>query len=137
MKDEQFITTVEKMVTEDPRFSPEAYEFISDAVIYTTEQLLRNGNKKRHISGKELLEGIKEFAMSEYGPIAKNVLENWGIKDSISIGHIVFNMVDNQLLGRSEEDTIEDFKGGFDFESAFSTPLTPSKKKVAAPIIDK
>lgn len=136
MKDEQFIITVEKIVTEDPRFSPEAYEFISDAVLFTTEQLLRNGNKKRHISGKELLEGIKDFAISEFGPLANEVLVNWGIKDSISIGHIVFNMVDNQLLGSSEEDTIDDFKDGFDFESTFSTPFTPSRKKLKPPIID-
>ena len=137
MKDEQFITTVEKIVTDDPRFLSEAYEFISDAVIYTTEQLQKTGKKKRHISGKELLEGIKDFAISEYGPIAKEVLESWGIKDTMSIGYIVFNMVDNQLLGSSKEDTIEDFKDGFDFESAFSIPFSPEMKTDSVPVIDE
>jgi len=55
----------------------------------------------------------------------------------MSIGHIVFNMVDNKLLGSSEEDTIEDFKDGFDFESAFSTPFSPEKKAGNVPVIDE
>ncbi len=139
MKDEQFITTVEKIITNDPRFSHEAYEFISDAVIFTTRKLKKNGRTKRHISGKELLEGIKDFAISEYGPLAQEVLESWGISSTISIGHIVFNMVNNQLLGSNKEDKIEDFKDGFDFDSAFTTPFTPAKKKKSAhsvPAID-
>ena len=137
MRDKQFATAIEKIVTADPRFSPEAYEFISDAVLYTTAQFHKNGEKKRHISGQELLEGIREYAISEFGPLAGDVLQDWGIHNSMGIGHIVFNMVDNQLLGRSEEDSIDDFKNGFDFNAAFSTPFIPKKSKESeVPAID-
>ncbi len=139
MKNEGFTTTVEQIVTDDPRFSPDAYEFINDAVIYTTQKLQQDRNKKHHISGKELLEGIKEFAIMEYGPLTQEVLESWGISDTMSIGHIVFNMVDNQLLGSTKEDSIEDFKNGFSFESAFTSPFAPVKKEKsdsAVPAID-
>jgi uncharacterized repeat protein (TIGR04138 family) len=137
MKDEQFITTVEKIITDDPRFTEEAYEFISDAVIYTTMQIQNAGDKKRHISGQELLEGIKDFAIDQFGPLAQEVLASWGIKDTISIGHIVFNMVDHQLLGSTEEDSINDFKNGFDFTSAFTNPFLPKKgQSKDIPVID-
>ncbi len=137
MRDEQFTTTVEKIITRDPRFSEEAYEFISDAVIYTTHQIEEHGEKKRHITGQELLEGIKDFAITQFGPMAKDVLENWGIHDSLSIGHIVFNMVDHQLLGSTEDDSIDDFKNGFNFQTEFSSSFIPdSKQKIDIPVID-
>jgi len=137
MRDEQFITTIEQIITDDPRFSEEAYEFISDAVIYTTQKIQEDGDPKRHISGQELLEGIKNFAIEQFGPLAQNVLESWGITDSISIGHIVFNMVDHQLLGSTEDDSIDDFKNGFDFSTAFTSPFVPAaQKQTTPPVID-
>jgi uncharacterized repeat protein (TIGR04138 family) len=137
MRDEQFITTVEKIITDDPRFAEEAYEFISDAVIYTTRKIEKKDNTKRHISGQELLEGIKDFAISQFGPLTQDVLESWGITDTISIGHIVFNMVDHKLLGSTEDDSIDDFKNGFDFTSAFTSPFLPAEtKKTPTTIID-
>jgi len=137
MKDEQFITTVEKIINNDPRFSEEAYEFISDAVIYTTQRIEKKANTTRHISGQELLEGIKHFAISQFGPLTQEVLATWGITDTISIGHIVFNMVDHHLLGSTEEDSIDDFKNGFDFNTAFTAPFTPDEtKKTTPPVID-
>ena len=137
MRDEQFLTTVEKIITRDSRFREEAYEFISDAVLYTTQTIEEGEESKRHITGQELLEGIKDFAISQFGPMAKNVLESWGVCDSLSIGHIVFNMVDHQLLGSTKDDSIDDFKNGFDFETAFSAEFIPaSPKKTLIPTID-
>ncbi len=137
MRDEQFITTVEKIITRDSRFSEEAYEFISNAVIYTTRQVEGEEDSKRHISGQELLEGIKDFAISQFGPMAKDVLESWGVCDSLSIGYIVFNMVDHQLLGSTKDDSIDDFKNGFDFQTTFTSSFIPkSKKKIEVPTID-
>ena len=137
MRDAQFLTTVEKIITRDSRFSEEAYEFISDAVLYTTRKIEEGEESKRHITGQELLEGIKDFAISQFGPMAKDVLESWGVCDSLSIGHIVFNMVDHQLLGSTQDDSIDDFKNGFDFETSFSAAFIPaSLKKTQIPTID-
>ena len=104
MKDEKFTATVEKIVTRDPRYASEAYAFISDAVLYTTRKMESNSHpRKHHITGRELLDGIKEFAMQQFGPIASAVLRYWGLNDSMAIGHVVFNMVNNQLLGKSQK----------------------------------
>ena len=138
MRDDKFTTTVEAIVDRDPRFDPEAYAFISDAVLYTTRKM-ESGSRtsKRHISGRELLDGIKEFAMQQFGPIAPEVLRHWGMNDSMAIGHVVFNMVNNQLLGKTREDTIEDFRNGFDFDMEFAKPFLPhDESKSPIPVID-
>ena len=142
MKDDRFTETVEKIVTEDPRFAPDAYAFISDAVLYTMQKFNDEKRATHHISGQELLEGIREFAINEFGPMAGEVFKSWGVKDSLCIGYIVFNMVDKQLLGRSDEDSIDDFRDGFDFATAFTEPFLPAApdlfdKQEELPVIDE
>lgn len=138
MRDEKFTATVDRIVDQDPRYAAEAYAFISDAVLYTTKKLEAESHpQKRHITGKELLEGIKEFAMQQFGPIAPEVLRHWGLNDTMAIGHVVFNMVNNHLLGKSQEDTIDDFRNGFDFDMEFSKPFLPEDTPMAPiPVID-
>jgi len=80
---------------------------------------LRKLEKPRHISGRELLEGIKKLAEEEFGPMAKIVFEHWGIKNTEDFGHIVFNLVEAGIMSKTEEDSIEDFKDVFDFTKEF------------------
>ena len=134
MKQQEFAKAVEEIVQADPRFSPEAYEFISDAVAYTARKLGKAGRtRNRHITGQELLAGIREHALQQFGPLTLDVLRDWGIHDSLCIGHIVFNMVDSQLLGKSDQDSLKDFARGFDFVEAFSRPFTPERERVPTP----
>jgi uncharacterized repeat protein (TIGR04138 family) len=84
--------------------------------------------KPRHVSGQELLAGIREFALAEFGPMAKTVLNSWGITRTEDFGEIVFNMVEIGLLGRTDKDSREDFANGYDFEEAFRKPFLPSGK---------
>lgn len=138
MRDKKFIETVEEIVKTDPRYTTEAYEFVSEAVVYTAQKLERNPHStNRHISGHELLDGIRQYAIEQFGPMAGEILKSWGINDSISIGNIVFNMVNKKLLGANSNDSINDFKEGFDFEEAFSKPFRPDKgkKELEPPLI--
>ena len=82
-----------------------------------------------HLTGQQLLEGIRLFALDQYGPMARSVLEHWGIKNCRDFGNIVFNLVECQVLGKTEEDCPEDFDGGYDFKTAFDMPYEPSKKR--------
>jgi uncharacterized repeat protein (TIGR04138 family) len=115
----------------DDRFSEEAYIFVREALDYTVRKL----EKPRHVSGRELLEGIREYTLSEFGPVAKRVLSEWGITECIDFGHIVFNLVNEGLLGKTDEDSIEDFMGGYDFSEAFTQPFRP-KEPVACKLGD-
>lgn len=135
MKTKSFQETIGKIIKNDPRYTPEAYEFMSNAVAFTAHKLKRLSKVNRHITGKELLEGVKDYALQEFGPMSGEILKSWGLKDSLSIGHVVFNMVDNKLLGKNDRDSIEDFKDGFDFDETFLKPFQPREKKKDHPVI--
>jgi len=114
---------LEPILTRDPRYTVEAYLFVRDALDHSARQL----EKPRHISGQELLEGIREYALKEFGPVTKRVLSEWGINECIDFGHIVFNLVNEGLLGKTADDAIEDFANGYDFAEAFLQPFRPSE----------
>ena len=104
-----------KVLDRDKRYDPESYSFVMAALDFTAKKLGKTG----HITGQELLEGIKEYALGQFGPMARNVLEHWGIKTTNDFGEIVFNMIDAGILGKTEQDSKEDFNNGFDFKAAF------------------
>jgi uncharacterized repeat protein (TIGR04138 family) len=113
---------LEPILRHDPRYTAEAYFFIRDALDHTVRQL----ETPRHISGRELLDGIRKYALDEYGPVAKRVLSEWGIGECIDFGNIVFNLVNEGLLGKTDSDSIDDFANGYDFAEAFLHPFRPS-----------
>lgn len=114
-RDNDFGDRVDEVVKKDPRYKPQSYAFVMGALDYT----LRKLEKPRHITGRELLQGIKELAKEEFGPTAKLVLEHWGIKNTEDFGNIVFNLVEAGIMSKTEEDKIEDFKEVFDFTEEF------------------
>jgi uncharacterized repeat protein (TIGR04138 family) len=88
--------------------------------------------KVRHVTGQELLAGIRSYALDQYGPMTLTVLGEWGVRRCEDFGEIVFNMVENHLLAKTKKDSREDFKGGYDFEEAFRRPYLPEGRKEAA-----
>lgn len=105
----------------DPRYTAEAYEFVRAGLEFTVRRL----KKPRHVSGRELLEGLRGFALGEFGPMAKTTLAAWGITCTEDVGEIVFNLVESGLLGKTDEDSRADFAGGYDFDRAFREPFLP------------
>ena len=103
----------------DERYTEEAYLFVREGLDHTVRKL----DKPRHVSGQELLEGMREYALSQFGPVTKRVLSEWGINECVDFGNIVFNLVNHGLLGKTDEDSIEDFMGGYDFNEAFIQPF--------------
>jgi len=134
MKD-NFRETILQIVAEDLRYHAEAYEFISEAINYTAENLGKRASQNRHINGKQLLEGIADYAIMQFGPMASHVLRDWGITTSTDIGNVVFNMVNRQLLRASDNDSIKDFENGLDFDEVFNKPFTPKEEKRFSPTI--
>jgi len=114
---------LENIVLEDNRYSVDAYHFVREGLDFTVKSL----RSPRHVNGGELLNGIREFALEEYGPMAKRVLAEWGITCCTDIGCIVFNLVNVGLLGKTEDDSLEDFEKGYDFNDAFLQPYRPVK----------
>ena len=128
--DANFKKSINRIVDTDPRYAADAYEFISTAVNYTAHKLKKLKEKDkpdRHVSAKELLDGIAEYALREFGPMASEVMKNWGITDAKSIGNVVYNMIDEKLLKASDEDCLEDFSIEYDFDDALRKPFTREK----------
>lgn len=110
------------ILAEDSRFRQDAYLFVGEAVAFTMAELSQKG-QTRHISGGELLEGIRKYALEQFGPLTLDVLQDWGVNSCADFGDIVFHMVEHNLLGASEEDSQEDFRPGYDFREAFLQPF--------------
>ncbi|HRT28574.1 MAG TPA: hypothetical protein P5527_02165 [Kiritimatiellia bacterium] len=121
-----FQETVRDICKKDTRYHPDAYEFIVEALDVTVKKLNRcQSGHPRHVTGQELLEGIKEFALDEFGPLAFTVFSEWGIHTTEDFGEIVFNLVDAGRLGKTESDSRDDFKRVYDFNDVFVKPYEP------------
>ena len=100
----------------DPRYRPEAYQFLFEALDVTIQ--LRGG-VRRHVSGPEIMEGVRRLALEQFGYLARSVFQHWGVTRTDDFGEIVFNLIKADLLQKTADDRKEDFFGLFDFAEAF------------------
>jgi uncharacterized repeat protein (TIGR04138 family) len=123
---------IEQLTRTDPRYPKDAYHFVREALDFTIKQHKKKtaaGNREHHICGKDLLEGIRVFALKEYGPLTHTVLNYWNLKRSEDIGEVVYNLVSIRVLKTSDTDSKDDFNRGYDFKEAFIHPFEPSHSK--------
>ena len=123
-----FAEALDSVVANDPRYQREGYIFLRDALDFTTKQQKKvKGVTVRHVSGPELLDGIRRYALKEFGPMVMTVFDNWGIQSCEDIGNMVFNLIGAGVFGKTEEDSIKDFKNVYDFKEVFVKPFAPEK----------
>jgi uncharacterized repeat protein (TIGR04138 family) len=119
-----------KLLEEDPRFPIEAYQFVRDALGYAQKHLSTAGSKgegtratrtedDRHLTGQQLCEAIRRYALDQYGFMALTVLRNWGIHKTSHFGDIVYNLIEIGEMKKSKKDRREDFDEVYDFERVF------------------
>lgn len=111
----------------DPRYQAGGYDFIREA-LHISVKKFRGGDEAQHVSGQELLEGMREYALKEFGPMALTVLNQWGLRCGSDVGNVVYNLIQVGYFGKNEGDSLEDFQGGFDFDDAFTVPFLPKRK---------
>jgi uncharacterized repeat protein (TIGR04138 family) len=118
-----------EVVQRDPRFAYEAYEFLFHALHHTQKQLGREppesvesatpaAEGKHHVSGRELLQGVRDLALREFGLMARTVFRQWGIQRTDDFGDMVFNLVEAGLMSKTDEDTRADFHNIYDLDQA-------------------
>jgi hypothetical protein len=122
-----FEAAVERIVARDARYVPAAYHFLREALAHT-QITLRGTNAKEggHVTPQELLGGIRDYALKEFGPMAGWVLEEWGVRRCEDFGDMVFNLVAERQFRITEQDNRDDFKAGYDFTDAFCRPFRPA-----------
>ena len=121
-----FAEALELIIAEDPRYDHEAYIFLRDALDFTIKQLKKNKeDPTRHVTPPQLLDGVRQFALKEFGPMSTTVFSYWGVKNCGDFGEMVFNLIRIGIFGKTETDTIEQFQNHYDFEEAFVVPFRP------------
>ena len=121
-----FAEALDSIVASDSRYQRDAYLFLRDALDFTTKQQKKTkGASVRHVAGPELLEGVRQYALKEYGPMAMTVFSYWGVRRCEDIGHMVFNLIGAGIFGKTEEDSMDDFRSVYEFDDAFVKPFAP------------
>lgn len=109
------------------RYPLDAFNFVRRGLDHTVqaihEQPDQLSERERHVSAQQLLEGIRQFALDEYGQMARLMLQRWNIHRTEDIGQIVFEMVNAGVMQATEQDDIQDFAEGYDFETAFEVAI--------------
>ncbi len=133
MQDPDFAEIVGLICKEDSRFDRKAYDFIRLGLDHAVKELKKKdatrAGRSRHVSGQELLEGLRVYALEQYGPLAKTVLNSWGVTRCSHFGDIVFNLIEYNVFSKTESDRREDFVDLYSFEDAFVKPFLPSKSR--------
>jgi uncharacterized repeat protein (TIGR04138 family) len=118
------LTGIEEVVGRDPRFDYRAYEFVFEALAHTLKRLNKlpsrdsGSESPHHVSAHELLDGIRDLALEQFGMMARTVFRMWGIQSTDDFGEIVFNLVEAKLMSTSPEDKRHDFHAAYDFDVA-------------------
>lgn len=103
-------------------YPEDAYRFVQLGLNHTVHSIHgdeTDPKKCRHISGQELSQGLRDFALEQYGMLARTVLSRWNITSTYDFGRIVFALVEHGFMSKTDEDTIEDFRNVYDFRVAF------------------
>lgn len=111
----ELFRAVQRLCAADPRYASEAYLLTLAALHFTIAAL----PAPRHITGQELLAGLRQYALDQFGPMARAVLEHWGVRATEDFGRIVFALVEAKVLRKTDADSLEDFRGGYEFDDAF------------------
>jgi uncharacterized repeat protein (TIGR04138 family) len=130
MNDTQFDQAVNEILMRERRFDPMAYYFLKEALDYTAKRLAEAKRGKRHVTGPELMEGFRDHALEQFGPMASTLMREWGVREAKHVGEMVFQLIDQRVFGKQESDKPEDFTNAMDLESALVEPFIPRARKM-------
>jgi uncharacterized repeat protein (TIGR04138 family) len=136
-----------ELLRRDRRFTPDAYRFVFEALKFGQEELGQGKSSAsdldgdsdvdeevRHVTGQQLCGAIRRYALQQFGPLAKHVLNHWGVRTTSDFGDIVFNLIDVGQMKKTDSDRREDFDGVFDFDDGlqetFGQSMQASQKEL-------
>ncbi len=124
-----------ELLRRDRRYHRDAYFFVFEALRFAQEQLGIGGmapqqaesdpDEERHVTGQQLCEAIRQYAIQQYGMLSKNVLNEWGVRSTADFGEIVFNLIEIGQMKKTDSDRREDFENVFDFETGLRDAFVP------------
>ena len=138
MSDLDFNEIVTLICKEDSRYDRKAYSFVREGLDYAVKELKKKETERAkqslHVSGSELLMGIRAYALDQYGPLTITVLNSWGITRCGDFGEIVFNLIEYNVFSKTDSDSREDFSEVYTFTDAFVKPFLPKHPRRGGPV---
>lgn len=140
-----------ELLRRDRRYHFDAYVFVFEALRYAQQNTAAAGTRlgassdddfdpdeeeERHVTGQQLCEAIRHYAVQQYGLLAKRVLNHWGIHSTGDFGEIVFSLIDIGQMRKTDTDRREDFDDVFDFDEGLRdafVPLTSDSREERRP----
>lgn len=116
------MTVHSQAVALEAKYHHDAYRFIYEALHHTQQKLDRasaNSEEDAHITGQELMRGVRELAIRRYGLLTKNVFAHWGVRSTGDFGRMVFEMIERGEMRKTDRDQLSDFFDVYDFDDAF------------------
>jgi len=104
------------------KFHQDGYRFIYEALHHTQQKLDRSPNlpeEDAHITGQELMHGVRELGTKRFGPRARKVFAHWGVRSTADFGRIVFDMIERGEMRKTDRDQLSDFIDVYEFDDAF------------------
>lgn len=133
MSDLDFNEIVNLICKEDSRYDRKAYSFLREGLDYAVKELKKKDAERSkqslHVSGAELLQGLRVFALDQFGPLTMTVLTAWGVKRCEDFGEMVFNLIEYNVFSKTDNDRREDFASVYAFEDAFVKPFLPKNPR--------
>jgi uncharacterized repeat protein (TIGR04138 family) len=123
-----------ELLRRDRRYHRDAYFFVFEGLRYAQQQLGMGqssdtadpeSEEQRHVTGQQLCEAIRRYAIEQYGLMAKSVLNEWGVHSTADFGEIVFNLIDIGQMKKTQSDRREDFDNVFDFDDGLRDAFQP------------
>ena len=118
------IKPMDQVIREDGRYPREAYEFLNAGQARAVKQA--HGDKgdlppgQRHVTGQQICHALRELALERWGLLARTVLARWNLHSTMDFGHMIYLLIRHGLMGRTEEDSLEDFQDVYDFDEALA-----------------
>ena len=129
----QFEESIANILDRDARFDAQAYFFLKEALDFTLKRIAEdNEGQARHVSGPELLAGFRDHALEQFGPMASTLMAEWGIHRGEDVGDMVFHLIEEQVFGKQESDSHQDFANVFDLMTALQQPFLPKSQKATS-----
>lgn len=127
-----FDKLLEPVQAKERRYRSHAYRFVRESLDSIQSAVARSRpGRMRHVTGQEMLDGVRQAALTQFGPMAMTVLQEWGIRSCRDLGEIIVNMAGTGLLSSPEDDPRAAFETGFDFWEAFCKPFLPQSKRAS------
>lgn len=134
MPELDFNAIVSLILKEDSRFDRQAYGFVRDGLEHAVKELKKRDSDRarvsKHVSGRELSDGLRAYALDQFGPMTLTVLNAWGLRGTADFGEIVYNLIEYNVFSKTDADRREDFHEVYDFDAAFVRPFLPAARRL-------